>query len=126
MAKCNYCGSETQLYDGGVAICIPCVDVRDKKRLSPERDGDIRTLLMRKLLEATTRANTLSEEFKDVIIDIPSSLPQPDGTQRIRNTSQELSAARKEAIKAHNRLNDYLSHGIVPDDLKLKRGAGQN
>lgn len=50
MAKCNYCGSETQLYDGGVAICIPCVDVRDKKRLSPEREGDIRTLLMRKLL----------------------------------------------------------------------------
>ena len=118
MAKCNYCGSETQLYDGGVAICIPCVDARDKKRLSPEREGDVRTLLMRKLLEATTRANTLSEEFKDVINDIPSSLPQPDGTQRIQNFSQELSAARKEVMKAHNRLNDFLSRGIIPKDLK--------
>ena len=123
MAKCNDCGSETQLYDGGVAICIPCVDARDKKRLSPERKDHIRTLLMRKLLEATTRANTLSEDFKDVIDDIPSSLPHPDGTQRIQNISQELSVARKEVMKAHNRLNDFLSRGVIPEDLK--QGSGE-
>ena len=27
-------------------------------------------------------------------------------------------AARREIQKAHSRLNDFLNHGIVPDDLK--------
>jgi len=31
--------------------------------------------------------------------------------------SGELTIARKEMATAHNRLNDYLSRGIVPDDL---------
>jgi len=31
--------------------------------------------------------------------------------------SGELTIARKEIATAHNRLNDYLSRGIVPDDL---------
>lgn len=27
-------------------------------------------------------------------------------------------AARREIVKAHSRLNDFLNRGIVPDDLK--------
>ena len=27
--------------------------------------------------------------------------------------------ARKEIVKAHSRLNDFLNRGTVPDDLKL-------
>ena len=57
-----------------------------------------------------------------VLDQIPSGLPQPDGAQRIKNASHALSIARKEMATAHNRLNDYLSRGIVPDDLK--QGSG--
>jgi hypothetical protein len=48
----------------------------------------------------------------------PSGLPYPDGVQRIKNASNKLNLARKAMATAHNRLNDYLSRGIVPEDLK--------
>jgi hypothetical protein len=48
----------------------------------------------------------------------PSGLPHPDGSQQVQNASAALAAARQDLMKAHNRLNDYLGRGIVPDDLK--------
>jgi hypothetical protein len=36
----------------------------------------------------------------------------------VKNVSRELAFAREKLMKAHNRLNDYLNRGIVPDDLK--------
>jgi len=53
--------------------------------------------------------------------DIPSHLPHPDGTQHLSNAARELSAARKEMMDAHNRLNDFLARGIVPEDLKRQK-----
>jgi hypothetical protein len=32
MAKCTYCGSETELFDGGVPICLKCSEQRETKR----------------------------------------------------------------------------------------------
>lgn len=51
--------------------------------------------------------------------EIPSGLPQPDGSLRIQNASRALHSARGEVMKAHSRLNDFLTHKIVPEDLKL-------
>lgn len=28
MARCDFCGAETQLFDAGTPICIPCSDKR--------------------------------------------------------------------------------------------------
>ena len=42
----------------------------------------------------------------------------PDGVQRIRSVSHELTVARNEMIRAHNRLNEFLERGTVPEDLK--------
>jgi len=122
VAVCAYCKTETALHDGGVPICLKCADERDAKRTPPEMEHRVRTILMRNLLQATVRANAASEEFSDVMGDIPSALPHPDGTQRIHNASRELSAARKEVMWAHTRLNDFLSRGIIPEDLK--QGSG--
>jgi hypothetical protein len=41
-----------------------------------------------------------------------------NGAQRIHSASRELSVARKEMMKAHSRLDDSLSRGVVPEDLK--------
>ena len=112
----------THLHDGGVPICLKCADQRDEKRKSPDMEREIRTILMRDLLQATARANAASDEFRAVMGDVPSALPHPDATQRIHNVSRALSAAREEVMKAHTRLNDFLSRGIVPEDLKQVSG----
>ena len=49
---------------------------------------------------------------------IPSGFPHPDGSQRIHNASRDLSTARKDLMRAHTRLDDFLKTGIVPEDLK--------
>lgn len=58
-----------------------------------------------------------TEAYFAIVGEVPSSLYQ-DGVQRIHNASAEQSAARKQLMKAHNRFNDFLSRGIVPEDLK--------
>jgi hypothetical protein len=126
MAQCVYCKAETELFDNGTPICIECSEARDTKRKPPATESEIRTPLKDGLVKATARANEACESFNAVMGQFPSGLPHPDGTQRIHNASRELSTARKEMMTAHNRLNDYLGRGIVPEDLKLKRSAGQS
>jgi hypothetical protein len=123
MAACAYCKTETFLYDGGVPICLECADARDAKRTSPEIERQVRTILIQDLTQATARAHAASEAFGAIMADVPSALPHPDGTQRIHNVSRELSAARKEMMKAHARLNDFLSSGVIPEDLKQGNGC---
>ena len=94
MPQCVRCQTETELHENGVPICVSCA-----------------------------RANAARRVFDSVIDQFPSGLPYPDGTQLIRNASQELEAARKELGRAHNRLSDFLTRGIAPQDLK--RAVGQ-
>jgi len=57
-------------------------------------------------------------EFNAVTSDVPGFIPHPDGVQRIHNVSRKLSIARDEMMRAHKRLNAFIEHGIVPEDLK--------
>ena len=119
MALCAYCQAETELYDGGdVPICIECSDARKARRKPPATEQQIRTTLFQDVFEATARNNEATREFEAVMGQFPSGLPHPDGAQRIKNASSSLTVARKEKMKAHDRLNDYLGRGIVPEDLK--------
>ena len=119
MALCAYCQAETERYDGGdVPICIECSDARKARRKPPATEQQIRTTLFQDVFEATERNNEATREFEAVMGQFPSSLPHPDGAQRIKNASSSLTVARKEKMKAHDRLNDYLGRGIVPEDLK--------
>ena len=70
------------------------------------------------MIDATAEKNEASDEFDIVMGHFPSGLPHPDGSQRIANSSQRLSIARKKAMIAHTRLTDFLDRGIVPKDLK--------
>jgi hypothetical protein len=91
MAECAYCKTETDLYDGGVPICLEC----DTKRKPPGIERDVRTILTQDVTEATARAHAASEAFSAIMADVPSGLPHPDGTQRIHDASREVSAAQK-------------------------------
>jgi hypothetical protein len=77
-------------------------------------------ILISQLAQETLHAEAATTEFNAVTSDVPSFLPQPDGTQRILNASRALTVARSEMMKAHYRLNDYLERGTVPEDLKQR------
>ena len=77
----------------------------------------IHDLLQQELKVATERAANASAAFLDVTSQVPSGLPHPDGTQRIRNIAHELAFARTELMRAHSRMDTFLVSGIAPDDL---------
>jgi hypothetical protein len=102
LAKCFKCGADTTLYDNGVPICVRCSEARDKKNESDTqgRDLRIRTALLQDLLETSHLAGAASA-----------------GSEMDASEGGAPSTAQRAMGQAHNRLNDYLSHGIVPDDL---------
>jgi hypothetical protein len=112
MERCAFCQAEdTALYDNGAPICLKCADSSPERRKS-------RIALYWKLHEAIKRAEAATEAFSAITSRIPSGIPHPDGVQRIRSASHELTAARNEMMEAHHRLNEFLESGIVPEDLK--------
>jgi hypothetical protein len=71
-------------------------------------EQQIRAALLQDVLEAMARNNKASREFDEVMGQFPGGLPHPDGVQRIKKASNELTIARNEMTTAHNRLYDYL------------------
>ena len=100
MAQCAYCNAETQLYFANVPICVKCADQR-----GPEKT---QAALTQHLAGATFRADAASESFQEVVNEIPSNIPHPDGIQRIKKASQQLTKARDEMMEAHRLLDNYI------------------
>jgi len=96
---------------------------REVKRKPPGSEKKILDLLIQNVVDAATLKSEACEAFNAAIDQFPSGLPYPDGAQRVRNASAQLSAARKILRTAHNRLDDYLNAGIVPEDLKQGSGS---
>jgi hypothetical protein len=117
MAKCAYCENETQLYNGGVPICVVCADKREGKRKLPNTD-QIRTALVSRIAQTTARVSAANQVFNEAIGQTPTGLPHPDGVQRIKNASNDLNFARSQMMDAHKRLTDFIERGVVPADLK--------
>jgi hypothetical protein len=112
MEKCGFCKTEeTMLYESGVPVCLKCAEASPEVRKA-------RITLFRSLHEATKCAEAATDAFAAITSSIPSRMPHPDGVQRIRNASRELTEARNEMMQAHKRLNEFLETGAVPDDLK--------
>jgi hypothetical protein len=118
MSACSRCGVETELYGSGVSVCVKCSDLWGAKRKTPLNTDQIRTTLVSRIIQATARVSEANHQFNDAVGQFPSGLPHPDGVQRIKNTSNELTAARKEMMTAHKRLNEFIERGVVPEDLK--------
>jgi hypothetical protein len=118
MATCSHCGVETALYKGGAPICVKCSNLWEAKREPPLNTDQIRTALVSQIAEATARVSDANNKFSEAIGKFPGGLPHGDGMQQINSASNELSLARKKMMTAHQRLNDFVERGIVPDDLK--------
>jgi hypothetical protein len=85
--------------------------------LDPEQ---IRKVLQSELEAAQQRRIAASEQFTQIMADVPSGIPHPDGTHRIRLASREYSGALAEVSAAMARLNEFLIRGTIPPDLKSK------
>jgi hypothetical protein len=129
MAECAFCKVETQLDNNGAPVCVNCAEARDARRVPLDRrppvsELKVREILRQEVLETTATVNAASEDFHALLSAIPSGVPHPDGADRIHQASRRLSAARKEMIKAHSRLIDFLSRGVIPEELN--RAAGDS
>ena len=87
---------------------------------------EIRQVLQEDFDAAQDRRIEASKLFAEVMSDIPSGLPHPDGTDRIRLASSEYSATRDAADAARKRLSDFLIRGTVPPDLERKPAVKEN
>ena len=115
MALCIHCKTEeTELYENGSPICVKCADATRRKPAATQQE--IRNALLHNILEATAQHNEARADFEESMVS--NGLPHPDGTQRIKNISNDLSIARKNMMVAYNRLDRFLQNGIVPEDLK--------
>src|ERR1700680_3265130 len=111
---CAHSQAEKRL-DSSIPIRLKCWEARATKRKPPDQ---VRTTLIEGVLEAMALKNKASETFEIVMGQFPSGLPSPNGSRRIKDASEQLSFARRGMMAAHNRLNDFLAQGIVPEDLK--------
>jgi len=117
MAQCAYCKTETELYENGTPVCVACAGAKAVSPQPSSAESQIRIHLLQEVRQATDRVNAAAESFSGIIKDIPGDVPLPDGTLRITQASRELSAAREEMMQAHRRLNDFLTRGVIPEDL---------
>ncbi len=117
VALCVYCRKETELYNGGTPVCVECSIAHESPR-EPLSHHAIYAALQQDLTAAEERANAANAAFREVMQDIPSHLPQPDGTQRVLNVCRLLADARREVADADLRLTNFLIHGTVPEHMK--------
>ena len=80
MAQCAYCQNVTELYDGGTPVCRECSGLHAAKPLPPLSHHAIYAALQQDVAAAEERANSANAAFREVMQDIPSKLPHPDGT----------------------------------------------
>jgi hypothetical protein len=117
MAECAYCKTETELFENGTPICLRCATAKDGEPEPYPGASPVQQKLLQEVRQATDRVNAAAESFSQILKEVPSDVPTPDSTYRIKQASRELSTARAEMMKAHRRLNDFLSRGVVPADL---------
>jgi hypothetical protein len=122
MAECAYCKAETELHESGVPVCPSCSEAPTKRK-PPATEQQILGTLLQDVIELTARTEEATKEFEAVMGQIPSGLPHPDGTRRIKNASAKLSIARNELMKAHRRLDEHVGSGIVRAELKQGSGS---
>ena len=117
MAECAYCKTKTELYENGTPVCLECAGAQAGDSPS-SAESQIRLMLLQEVRQATDRVTAAAQRFNLIIDDVPGNVPHPDGALRITQASRDLSSARAEMMVAHRRLSEFLSRGVIPQNLK--------
>jgi hypothetical protein len=99
MSPCRICGQLTELWVNQEPVCIAC-------------DGASRESLLMRLAELEQAAQKehlrLMQQFNEIVSDIPSGIPHPDGTERIERARRELQIARERYREARERTKRFM------------------
>ncbi|HWE52018.1 MAG TPA: hypothetical protein VG273_19655 [Bryobacteraceae bacterium] len=95
---------------GGLTGCYPSGRVRDRR--------EIEAILKDRLSRAQRDYENARGEFKAFTSDIPSGLPFPDGTERIRNAGKALNFAISRYSAALDDFKSFIIEGVVPEYLR--------
>jgi len=117
----------------GQAVVMFGIDLRQRgeeiadsgmsARKSPAKDREqVLAALNHDLQVAQQRRDEASTQFSEIMKDVPSGLPHPDGTDRIHQASQKYFEAQKEAMDALMCLNKFLVDRALPEDPERKPG----
>jgi hypothetical protein len=78
--------------------------------------------ILKKLMTRTSgrqeRLQQAAMRFKEVAADVPSAIPNPDGTTRIQGAAQNYRRAVRDFSLAQSQMVAFLLHDIIPDDLE--------
>jgi hypothetical protein len=120
VGKCAYCDAEPDPHDGSVPLCAENATKSEKQvtKRRPTVSKSIQNILTDQIIKATSCVTEANQRFLEVVGQVPGDLTHEDGVQLIRNASRELLIAHEEMITAHKRLDNFIKHGIVPEDLK--------
>ena len=65
-------------------------------------------------------AQKTARDFDEMVKNVPSGVRYAHGTVRIRQASHEYTEARKAALAAQIRLNEFIIYGTVPPELEKR------
>jgi len=113
MDKCVQCGAQTQLYDGGVPVCLKCAGEREGKQQPvpkpkpPQSELNLASVNAR--LTAARAEYRKALAFQTEISNLRDALgpANPDGAQALRNANIELSSASR---KYEDALRDFMNY----------------
>ena len=83
----------------------------------PSDESAFEELLKGELDDARAEYDAAHKKFDSLIKDIPSEIPQPDGSMRIRQAGEASRAALQNYKRALKRFSEYAFSGTVPKDL---------
>lgn len=75
----------------------------------------IRVLLKQRLDAATAQYRVRSANFSEIMKDVPSGIPQPDGTLRITGAGREYRFALERYMLALAQYSDFILRGTLPE-----------
>jgi hypothetical protein len=85
--------------------------------LTQGQSAAIRADLIGDLAQATLQVASASMELNAITGNFPAGIPPPEATQMLQHACSSLRMARQGVMTAQTRLDEYVTAGIVPEDL---------
>jgi hypothetical protein len=79
---------------------------------------DIEAILYGEIGRTRIMLDKARADFNEAVSEVPSSLPHPDGTQRIVNARRSESLARENYMAALGEFSLFIQSGTIPARLR--------